>query len=133
MATTSNPNLLGVDWSTIPAPIDDGEAAHLEGSAVPHVNLPSTGGGLVDLAAPKGTTVVYAYPRTGQPGQIAIVDDWDSIPGARGGTPQSCAFRDHHTALQEAGAAQVFGLSTQDSDYQREAVERLHLPFAILS
>jgi peroxiredoxin len=80
-----------------------------------------------------GRTVVYAYPRTGTPGKIALVDDWDMIPGARGCTPQSCAFRDHHTELLAAGAARVFGLSTQDTTYQREAVARLHLPFAVLS
>jgi peroxiredoxin len=133
MATANNPNLLEVDWSTIPAPVDDGQAAHLTGTAMPHVSLASTRGGAVDLGALKGTTIVYAYPRTGRPGQIAIVDDWDSIPGARGCTPQSCAFRDHYAALEVAGATRVFGLSTQDTEYQREAVERLNLPFPILS
>jgi peroxiredoxin len=69
----------------------------------------------------------------GKPGQIALVDGWDEIPGARGCTPQSCAFRDHFRELTSAGAFQVFGLSTQDTAYQAEAVARLHLPFAILS
>jgi peroxiredoxin len=87
----------------------------------------------VSLARCNGRTVVYAYPRMGKPGQIALVDGWDEIPGARGCTPQSCAFRDHFRELASAGAAQVFGLSTQDTAYQVEAVERLHLPFAILS
>src|SRR4029079_9330983 len=79
-----------------------------------------------------GRTVVYVYPRTGQPG-VPAPDGWDAIPGARGCTPQSCGFRDHFAALQRLGVAHLFGLSTQDTAYQREAVERLHLPFAILS
>ena len=133
MPTTQNPNLLDVDWSKIPAPDDDGGARHLEGMRVPEISLPATNGTNVTLAALPGRTVVYAYPRTGTPGKIALVDDWDMIPGARGCTPQSCAFRDHHTELLAAGAARVFGLSTQDTTYQREAVARLHLPFAVLS
>ena len=76
---------------------------------------------------------MFAYPRTGEPGKPSLVDDWDMIPGARGCTPQTCAFRDLHKVLIEAGAARVFGLSTQDTAYQREAVERLHLPFPLLS
>ena len=77
--------------------------------------------------------MVFAYPRTGVPGQISLVDDWDMIPGARGCTPQTCAFRDLHKVMIAAGAARVFGLSTQDTAYQREAAERLHLPFPLLS
>jgi peroxiredoxin len=76
--------------------------------------------------------VIYIYPRTGRPDQEAPTG-WNEIPGARGCTPQSCAFRDHYEELRRAGAAQVFGLSTQDTAYQREAVERLHLPFELLS
>jgi len=75
---------------------------------------------------------VYAYPRTGRPGESPLVDDWDLIPGARGCTPETCGFRDHHAEMRAAGA-EVFGLSTQDTTYQQELVERLHLPFAILS
>lgn len=133
MSTGNNPNLLGVDWSKIPAPADDGGASHLQGAQMPDVPLPATDGAAVSLGGLSGRTVVYAYPRTGQPDKIALVDDWDMIPGARGCTPQSCAFRDHHADLLAAGAAHVFGLSTQDAAYQREAVERLHLPFRILS
>jgi peroxiredoxin len=77
--------------------------------------------------------VVYAYPRTGEPGKAPLTPDWDAIPGARGCTPQSCGFRDHYAELRSLGASAVFGLSTQTTDYQREAVERLHLPFALLS
>ncbi len=77
--------------------------------------------------------MLFAYPRTGEPGKIGLVDDWDMIPGARGCTPQTCAFRDLFKDLQAAGAQHVFGISTQDSAYQREMVERLHVPFQVLS
>jgi len=64
---------------------------------------------------------------------VDLPEGWDDIPGARGCTPESCAFRNLHAELLAAGAAQVFGLSSQSSEYQREAVDRLHLPFAMLS
>lgn len=86
---------------------------------------------MVDLARLSGRTVLYCYPRTGRPDQEPP-QGWNEIPGARGCTPQSCAFRDHYRELQTLGAG-VFGLSAQDSDYQRETVERLHLPFELLS
>jgi peroxiredoxin len=133
MPTANNPNLLGVDWSTIPAPTDDGGAHHLTGISLPDISLPATDGSIVCLAKRVGRTVVFAYPRTGEPGKIGLVDDWDQIPGARGCTPQTCAFRDVHQALLAAGANAVFGLSTQSTSYQSEMVQRLHLPFAILS
>jgi peroxiredoxin len=120
------------DWSSIPAPIDDGATRHLAGARVPSVALPATNGEIIDLSALRGRTVVYAYPRTGRPG-IESPDGWDMIPGARGCTPQTCSFRDHFAKLKGLGIARLFGLSTQDPDYQREAAERLHLPFAILS
>jgi peroxiredoxin len=120
------------DWSTIPAPLDDGAARHLVGARIPSVLLQATDGRSVDLSALSGRVVVYAYPRTGRPG-VENPDGWDMIPGARGCTPQSCSFRDHFAELKALGVAHLFGLSTQDSDYQREAAERLHLPFAILS
>jgi peroxiredoxin len=116
----------------LPVPADDGAARHLAGLKVPDVALAATDGSSVNLSRLSGRTIVYAYPRTGEPGKPAI-DGWDAIPGARGCTPQSCAFRDHHAALAELGVAQLFGLSTQDTDYQREAVARLHLPFRLLS
>jgi len=87
----------------------------------------------VSLAKLVGRVVVFAYPRTGEPGKPSLVGDWDMIPGARGCTPQTCAFRDLHKVLIEAGAARVFGLSTQDAAYQLEAAKRLHLPFPLLS
>ena len=120
------------DWTTLPKPEDDGAARHLIGAKVSSVALQATTGGSVDLSTLRGRTVVYAYPRTGQPG-IANPDGWDMIPGARGCTPQSCAFRDQYTELKALGVNHLFGLSVQDSAYQREAAERLHLPFALLS
>jgi peroxiredoxin len=116
----------------LPAPEDDGAADHLVGLIVPAVALPSTDGGQVDVAKLKGQTVLYAYPKTGVPGQ-ALPDGWDAIPGARGCTPEACAFRDHFAELKGAGADHVFGLSTQSADYQKELHNRLHLPFPILS
>jgi len=121
-----------IDWSTLPRPVDDGAASHLAGIAPPDIALPATKGPDVSLARLSGCTVLYAYPMTGKPG-VALPDDWDLIPGARGCTPQACAFRDHHAELQGAGAAHVFGISTQDTAYQREAAERLHLPFPLVS
>jgi peroxiredoxin len=120
------------DWSKIPAPADDGGARHLPGSRVPSVSLAATDGSAVDLSALPGVAIVYAYPRTGPP-DAANPDGWDMIPGARGCTPQSCAFRDHFAELKALGASHLFGLSTQDTAYQREAAQRLHLPFALLS
>lgn len=133
MPTAANPNLLEVDWSKIPAPVDDGGAKHLEGASVPDVALAATDGAQVSLAKIGGRVVVFAYPRTGEPGKPSLAPDWDMIPGARGCTPQTCAFRDLHKVLIEAGAARVFGLSTQDPAYQLEAARRLHLPFPLLS
>ena len=131
MPTTANRNLLDVDWSKLPAPVDDGAARHLEGMVIPDVSLPATDGTRVSLGKLPGRVIAFAYPRTGQPDRPALVTDWDQIPGERGCTPQSCAFRDLHAELIAAGARYVFGLSTQDTDYQREAALRLHLPFAL--
>ena len=93
-------NLLEVDWSKIPAPADDGAAAHLVGMTIPPISLLATDDTSVTLSALAGRTVVFAYPRTGEPGKIALVDDWDMIPGARGCTPQTCAFRDLFAELR---------------------------------
>jgi len=117
--------------NNLPAPEDDGAADHLPGMRLPPVSLASTSGEVVDLSALPGRTVVYCYPMTGRPDR-SLPTGWDEIPGARGCTPQSCSFRDHHAELRALGAS-VFGLSTQDTDYQREAATRLHLPFALLS
>ena len=112
-------------------PADDGAADHLPGTPIPPIPLPSTAGEPVDLAALPGRTVVYCYPLTGRPDR-ELPRGWDEIPGARGCSPQSCSFRDHHEDLGALGA-RVFGLSTQDTGYQREAVERLRLPYELLS
>ena len=116
----------------LPVPQDDGAARHLAGMRLPDIALAATDGAQVNLSKLEGRTVVYVYPRTGRPGQ-ALPTGWDAIPGARGCTPQSCGFRDHFAELKRLGVAALYGLSTQDSAYQREAAERLHLPFAILS
>jgi peroxiredoxin len=116
----------------LPVPTDDGACDHLAGMALPSIPLSSTDGRQIDLAGLPGRTVVYVYPRTGRPDQPGSAA-WDAIPGARGCTPQSCGFRDHHAELRSLGASAIFGLSTQTRDYQREAVERLHLPFPLLS
>ncbi len=124
--------MTSVDWSTIPAPQDDGAAGHLAGTALPSVPLATTDGTAVDLSALSGTTVVFVYPKTGRP-DVPTPDGWNMIPGALGCTPQACAFRDLHGELKELGVDHLFGLSVQDTDYQREAADRLHLPFPLLS
>ena len=116
----------------LPVPFDDGAADHLKGMAMPQVSLRSTAGRLVDLSGLKAPrTVIYCYPRTGVPGE-PLPEGWDMIPGARGCTPQTCGFRDHHRELLKLDA-EVFGLSTQTTEYQREMVGRLHVPFEVLS
>ncbi|MFN3658822.1 MAG: peroxiredoxin [Pseudolabrys sp.] len=126
---THNPLNLPPD---IPVPQDDGAARHLAGMKLPDVALPATDGTQVNLSKLSGRTVVYIYPRTGVPG-VDPPDGWDLIPGARGCTPQSCGFRDHYADLKRLGVAQLYGLSTQDTAYQKEAAARLHLPFPVLS
>jgi peroxiredoxin len=116
----------------LPVPLDDGAADHLPGLTVPSLRLPASSGGEVDLAsAGSPRAVVYIYPMTGRPG-VAIPTGWDLIPGARGCTPQACAFRDHHAELRSAGA-EVLGLSAQTAEDQAEAAARLRLPFPLLS
>jgi len=116
----------------LPRPVDDGACAHLAGMRMPSALLPSTAGRMVDVGRlTAARTIIYCYPMTGVPG-VPLPEGWDLIPGSRGCTPQACAFRDHHQELAALGA-EVFGLSTQTSDYQREMAERLHLPFEVLS
>jgi peroxiredoxin len=126
---THNPQFLP---SGIPTPQDDGAARHLAGAKLPDLVLPATDGTSVNLSRLSRRTVIYIYPRTGVPG-VDPPTGWDQIPGARGCTPQSCAFRDHFGELARLGVAHLYGLSTQDTAYQREAATRLHLPFALLS
>jgi peroxiredoxin len=124
-----NPNVLPPG---IPAPQDDGAARHLTGAKLPDLALPATSGAAVNLSKLKGRTVIYVYPRTGVPG-VDAPPGWDDIPGARGCTPQSCSFRDHFGELKRLGVQQIYGLSVQDTGYQKEVATRLHLPFAVLS
>jgi peroxiredoxin len=115
----------------LPIPLNDGGADHLVGLTLPPVSLAATDGSSVYLGALSGLGVLYFYPRTGRPGE-PLPEGWDMIPGARGCTPQSCAFRDHYAELQALGVSAVFGISTQTTAYQAEAAARLHLPFALL-
>jgi peroxiredoxin len=119
------------DFSKLPIPKDDGACNHLLGERLPTVMLASTDGNQLDLSAIQGKIVIYCYPMTKQP-DLPIPDGWEQIPGAAGCTLQSCTFRDFNAELQALGV-RVYGLSTQDSSYQQEAVERLHLPFELLS
>ncbi|WP_165848085.1 peroxiredoxin [Paraburkholderia lacunae] len=121
-----------IDWSTMPVPIDDGGSSHLMGQSVPGIALNSTDGDSVDLSRLAGRVVIYAYPWKKLP-DGPLPDGWVSIPGAAGCTPQSCAFRDRAAQIKAAGASYIFGLSTQDTPYQRGAVERLQLPYPLLS
>ncbi|MEO6955387.1 MAG: peroxiredoxin [Antricoccus sp.] len=117
----------------LPVPHDDGAAEHLRGQLMPELTLHSNDGRSVNLAdLGAGRTVIYLYPLTGRPG-VDLPAGWDAIPGARGCSTEACDFRDHFADLQAAGAARVWGLSSQDSDYQSEVVARLDLPFAMLS
>lgn len=116
----------------LPVPEDDGAADHLPGNELPSLSLPSTLGGALDLArAASGLTVVYVYPRTGTPGE-PLPEGWNEIPGARGCTPQSCAFRDHVRDLADHGAS-VIGVSAQSAADQLEFAQREHIPYPLLS
>ena len=125
-------NNLDVLPDDLPVPEDDGGADHLRGGVLPSLALPATDGSMVDLSALPGRSVVFIYPRTGQPGVAALVEHWNEIPGARGCTPQT---RGYLALAEEFGAldCRIFGLSTQSSAYQQELVARLALPFPILS
>jgi peroxiredoxin len=119
----------------LPIPVDDGAASHLEGARMPHLTLSATDGSSIAVDAPPSgfdRLVLYAYPRTGRPNEPTLTPDWDQIPGARGCTPESCGFRDHAADLAAVGVA-VVGVSTQSTDDQREAAQRLGLPFPLLS
>jgi peroxiredoxin len=124
----TNLNQLPTD---LPVPQDDGACNHLVGMPLPNVALLATDGSMVNLSQLAGRLVIYCYPMTGQP-NVPLPEGWDQIPGARGCTPQSCAFRDHYQELQALNA-NVFGLSVQSTEYQREMATRLHLPFQVLS
>jgi peroxiredoxin len=118
--------------SDLPKPEDDGACDHLNGNAFPSVSLPSTAGNSVDPSSLSGLTILFCYPRTGAPGQV-VPDEWNEIPGARGCTPQACSFRDASNEFLELGVSHIFGVSTQDTPYQQEVKERIHLPYQLLS
>ena len=115
----------------LPVPQDDGACAHLPGKRLPDTDLLATSGRFINFYRQAGLAIIYVYPLTGRPG-VALPPGWDEIPGARGCTPESCGFRDHHAELRSLDA-EVFGLSSQSTDYQREVRDRLHLPFELLS
>ena len=129
MSDSVNPYVLP---DGLPVPVDDGAADHLEGAEMPAISLPTTSGEALDLReAARGTLVLYVYPRTGRPGE-PVPEGWNDIPGARGCTPQSCAFRDHFGELR-ALSADVLGMSAQPLSDQTEFAERVELPYPILS
>lgn len=127
-----------IDYSKVlpdnlPVPVDDGAANHLVGLVMPSLAFAATDGRKVNLAElGRGRAVVYLYPLTGVPG-TDLPEGWDAIPGARGCSTEACDFRDHFTLLRDVGVESVLGISSQDSDYQREVVDRLRLPFPMLS
>ena len=139
-----------VDWTKIPEPKLDVNLNHLNNFKISDIELNSTDNKIVNISKPKEITVIYIYPMTGVPGK-ALPKGWDEIPGARGCTPQSCTFRDNFSKstrlrctpsctfrdnfskLKELGVKNIFGLSTQNTEYQKELVDRLHLPYPILS
>jgi peroxiredoxin len=117
----------------LPEPEDDGEADHLQGMEMPDMSLPATDGTMVGLQELPSRAIIYIYPMTGRPDEDVIPEGWEEVPGARGCTPESCGFRNHYDELRDNGVRAVFGLSTQTREYQREARDRLELPFEMLS
>ena len=125
---TADPYVLPPD---LPVPEDDGAADHLPGARMPALVLESSQGP-VDLAELAGERLVlYVYPRAGRPG-LPSLPGWDDIPGARGCTPQSCAFRDHEAELRDLGA-RLAGLSAQTLDDQVEFAERNHISYPVVA
>ena len=119
--------------ANLPEPVDDGSVDDLPGRGMPGVVLRTTSGDPIDLSdLGSGRTIIYLYPLTGKPG-VDLPEGWDAIPGARGCSTEACDFRDQMQDLTDAGAERVYGLSSQDTDYQAEVAERLSLPFSMIS
>lgn len=118
--------------SNIPKPADDGACNHLTGITFPSLQLASTAGNLVDISTLSGLTILFCYPRTARPDET-VPDAWNEIPGARGCTPQACSFRDASKEFLSLGVSYIFGCSTQDTRYQQELKERVHLSYQLLS
>ncbi|QFU09465.1 Putative peroxiredoxin bcp [Rhodobacteraceae bacterium THAF1] len=121
-----------VNWAELPQPEDDGAADHVKGLVLPDWPLPSTDGADISMGVQTGRIVVFCYPMTGRPDHD-LPDGWNEIPGARGCSPQACSYRDLSEDLKAAGVDRIFGLSTQHTDWQAEAKERLGLPYPLLS
>ncbi|KAK1035344.1 hypothetical protein LTS16_014676 [Friedmanniomyces endolithicus] len=130
--TTTTGGHAAPNWSGIPEPEDDGACQHLQGTQFPSLSLPSTSGKPIDISTLPGLTILFIYPRTGAPGEN-IPTEWDAIPGARGCTPQACSFRDASQEFADLGVERILGCSTQDTKYQMELKERIHLPYELLS
>ena len=124
-------SLTNIDWSKIPAPKGEENLSHLNNYTIKQAKLKSTDDKLVELSEIKGLTIIYIYPMTGQPDK-PLPDNWDNIPGARGCTPQSCSFRDNFNEFKKLNVDNIFGLSTQNTEYQKEMVKRLNLPYQVL-
>ena len=120
--------------SDLPKPVDDGSCNHLTNMAIPSIKLPptSTPDKPVDVSRLEGLSILFCYPRTGAPDET-VPPEWDAIPGARGCTPQACSFRDNLPALKQYGVKNLYGISTQDTSYQKEVHDRIHLPYDLLS
>lgn len=114
-----------------PNPQNDGACDHLKNRKLPSISLSSTDDSQIDFPIISNRVIIYLYPMTGRP-DMALPDGWDEIPGARGCIPQSCSFSDHYSELKELNTS-VYGLSTQTTEYQKEAANHLHLPFPIVS
>lgn len=130
MSSTPSSSYLDLP-DNLPVPQDDGAADHLVGKKIDAIQLLATNGLKVDLSELTGTTVVFIYPMSGVPG-VALPDGWDDIPGARGCTPQACSYRDNYEQLKKH-VDNLFGLSVQSSEYQKELKDRVELPYEILS
>lgn len=125
------PDVLRSIPADLPIPIDDGACEHLENMQMPNVSLSSTDDQQINLSSLSGWNVIFCYPMTGRPG-FAIPEGWVQVPGAAGCTPQACSYRDNHTELKRNGIG-VYGISTQTSEAQKEAADRLRLPYPLLS